>query len=311
MSLVTYKNRMLSMIDKWQPKNIKELVLYWLMFYASPRKAASSVVRDKYTLKKYILPAFGDEKITGISGRAVEFWYLGLVQQGKISTKTCNDNLGLFKKILNDAVRWGFIAQNPILMVKRMSLPEKDMDFWSQGEVKQFLGYWGSKEQLPNFFWSVIVALYTGMRKGEVLGLKWSAVSFEAGFITVKQIYCREAKKMLQRTKSKKIRRIPINSTLKRYLLKLREITLSSEYVVFQRHPDSFRKVFRKMSQEAGVKEIRYHDLRHTFASIFLMSGGNIYDLQRILGHSSVQVTERYTHFLPDHLKGKTEILGY
>ena len=269
------------------------------------------MVRDKFSLMNYILPAFGEEKISEISSRAVEFWYLGLVQEAKISVKTCNDNLGLFKKILNDAVRWGMLKFNPILMVKKMPLNEKDIEFWSQAEVKQFLGYWGSKKNIPPFFWAVVVALYTGMRKGEVLGLTWSAVSFEAGFVTVKQTYCREAKKMLQRTKSKKIRRVPINSMLRHYLLKLKPLTNSSGYVVFQRHPDSFRKIFRKMSEEAGIKKIRYHDLRHTFASIFLMSGGNIYDLQKILGHSSVQVTERYTHFLPDHLKGKTEILGY
>ena len=88
-------------------------------------------------------------------------------------------------------------------------------------------------------------------------------------------------------------------------------VTGSSDYVVYQCHPDAFKKIFKRMTLEAGVKLIRFHDLRHTFASNFLMSGGNIYDLQKILGHSSVQITERYTHFLPDHLKGKTEILGY
>lgn len=56
---------------------------------------------------------------------------------------------------------------------------------------------------------------------------------------------------------------------------------------------------------------MRFHDLRHTFASNFLMGGGNIYDLQKILGHSTIQVTERYAHLTPDHLMGKTEVLGF
>jgi integrase len=66
-----------------------------------------------------------------------------------------------------------------------------------------------------------------------------------------------------------------------------------------------------KESQTRRAPIIRFHDLRHTFASNFLMGGGNIYDLQKILGHSTIQMTERYLHLVPSHLKGKTEVLGF
>lgn len=67
----------------------------------------------------------------------------------------------------------------------------------------------------------------------------------------------------------------------------------------------------RRSCREAGVREIRFHDLRHSFASNFVLAGGNIYDLQKMLGHSLVTMTERYSHLSTDHLKGATEILKY
>jgi integrase len=94
-------------------------------------------------------------------------------------------------------------------------------------------------------------------------------------------------------------------------LEELRPITETSGFVLPFFHLDCYHDEFKRSAHAAGVKEIRFHDLRHTFASHFLMGGGNIYDLQRILGHSSVQVTERYTHLMPEHLRGKTEVLGF
>lgn len=61
----------------------------------------------------------------------------------------------------------------------------------------------------------------------------------------------------------------------------------------------------------ANVPPVTFHGLRHTFASNFMMSGGSIYDLQKMLGHSTIQMTEKYSHLSPDHLAGKTEILEF
>ncbi len=298
-------------IDSWTPKNLEELAVYWMLVYAKNRKAPSSVARDQITLKKYLLPSYGKYPLAQITARNVEYWFLKLVQDSGLSMKSCNDVLGLFKKLLNDATRWGFMDRNPIEFVKKMSVAEKDIDFWNKEEIQIFLGYWLNTKQRPQALWSMLLALYTGMRRGEILGLKWDAVDFSSGFITVKRSFCKAAGKVREETKSKKIRRIPICKALRSHLQDLALITRSSGYVIPHMHSDSFLKIFRRMSRTAGIKEIRFHDLRHTFASHFLMSGGSIYDLRQILGHSTIQVTERYTHFVPDHLQGKTEILDF
>lgn len=160
-------------------------------------------------------------------------------------------------------------------------------------------------------YYCAVLALYTDMRRREAAGLQWDSVNDETGMITVKRTYCRVAKAFLEETKSKKIRRIPICKALSYHLRDWYRITGSSGYVVPFFHPDHFNREFKRTAVAARVPKIRFHDLRHTFASHFLMGGGNIYDLQKILGHSTVQVTERYTHLIPEHLQGKTEVLGF
>ncbi len=140
--------------------------------------------------------------------------------------------------------------------------------------------------------------------------MRWEDINERAGLIAIKRSYCRVSKLFKEETKSKKIRYVPICSALQGFLGRLRKMS-DSELVTPFFNSDCFRKEFIRMCREAKVPVIRFHDLRHTFASNFLMGGGNIYDLQKILGHSTIQVTERYAHLTQDHLMGKTEVLGF
>ncbi len=172
------------------------------------------------------------------------------------------------------------------------------------------MGYFLGVRNPPRIFWPAAIAVYTGMRRGEIQALRWQDIDERAELITVKRSYCRVSKTFKEETKSKKIRHIPICSSLTGLLQRLR-IAFAAELVTPFFNSDCFRKEFRRMCREARVPVIRFHDLRHTFASNFLMGGGNIYDLQKILGHSTIQVTERYAHLAPGHLQGKTEVLGF
>ena len=68
---------------------------------------------------------------------------------------------------------------------------------------------------------------------------------------------------------------------------------------------------FARAIKKADVRPIRFHDIRHTFASLFMMKGGNIYDLQKILGHTTINMTQKYAHLSPSYLAGTTEILNF
>lgn len=291
------------------PKTFQDLAFYWLITYAQSHKAASSINRDKGILRNYLLPRFGENLLNEIRAKDVELWITNLVIEKAMSKKSANDVLIVLNKILNDAVRWEMLASNQVSRVSKFSIEERDFAFWKIAEVKRFLGYFLAIKDPPRIFWPAVLGLYTGMRRGEIQALHWRDIDERAGLIIVKRSYCRVSK-AFKETKSKKVRHVPISNALEGILLRLHALG-SQEFVVPFFNCECFRKEFQRLCRDARVPVIRFHDLRHTFASNFLMGGGNIYDLQKILGHSTIQVTERYAHLTPGHLQGKTEVLGF
>jgi integrase len=157
------------------------------------------------------------------------------------------------------------------------------------------------------------------MRAGELAGLQWADIDLEHRVITVQRSY--EGP-----TKSAKIRRIPILDTL---LVILRQWRIQTQTIwVFpnqkgthhQPSAQIFQEIFQKILAQAGFKKIlvkgkqrhylRFHDLRHTFASQWMMSGGDLFKLQRILGHQSIAMTQRYSHLSPSAFESDYSRLG-
>lgn len=286
-----------------QKMKLSELADYWLENHAKIHKSPSSIKRDEAFLKHQILPNFGNVHLENIDSNKIEFWMNSL--KASLSTKSCNGALGLMKKMLNDAVRWGFVSRNPIVKVQRFKQAEQDFLFWNKEEANRFL----TNNSASAYNSVYTTALLTGMRRGELAGLKWDCVDLERRQITVKRSYCFKANMLRSETKSKRIRRIPINGVLHELLSNLQAST-SSDMVFPNVDFNHIARYIKKDAKNAGVKPIRFHDLRHSFASIFMMAGGSIYELQKILGHSSIRMTERYSHLAPDHLQGATDILN-
>jgi integrase len=287
---------------------VSELSAYWLETYASQHKAESSLIHDKGLLKNQILPEFSARVIGELSPWEVEQWMNRLRLDQRLSPKSCNHALGLLRKMLNDAVRWQFIRYNPIASVKPFRIDQQDFSFWTRDEAVRFMSHAQIFED--GVFPVFAVALYTGLRKGELRGLKWDCINLDQRQITVKRSFCQKSKKLKETTKSKKIRHVPINKSLFEVLVGLKNQS-NGVFVLPDFHYHHCYRVMQKLAKAADVKAIRFHDLRHTFASHFMMAGGSIYDLQRLLGHSTIAMTERYSHMSPNHLAGKTEILDF
>lgn len=290
---------------KYRNKTVEWLCDYWIENYAIPNKQESSVIRDRGYFKNQILPEFSKIKISDVSAHRTELWMAKLRE--KLSVKSCNDALGLLKKVFTDACRWRFIAYNPLLSVKAFKSSDKEFKFWSFEEKSRFINY--VYQNNPELFPLFLATLVTGMRAGELRGLKWDCIDFHTNQITIKRILCQKTRKLKDTTKSGKIRRVPMNNQLRTEIVNLKN-GLKTEFVfenIFDfSHPS---RNLKRICKASDVPEIRFHDLRHTFASHFMMAGGNVYDLQKLLGHASVQMTERYSHLSPDHLNGVTEIL--
>lgn len=291
-------------IALYRNKTIKWLCAYWLENYAAIYKQKSSYVRDEGLVRNQIVPHLGSYRIGEIRPRHVEEW-LGKLK-AKLAPKTCNDALGLLKKVYNDSVRWEMAASNPIAAVKRFKLPEQDFCFWTIDEKVAFLTF--VLRSHPKLYPLFLTALQTGMRAGELAGLKWDCVEFSRRQITVKRTYCLRSGALKESTKSSKIRRLPMSKNLFGCLIQ--EKGNAESGMVFTgfdfSHPS---RNLKRLCRECGVPEIRFHDLRHVFASHLAMSGISLYELQKLLGHQTIQMTERYSHLMPNALDGLTDVL--
>jgi len=156
----------------------------------------------------------------------------------------------------------------------------------------------------PEYLQDIInVALNTAMREGEILGLKWEWIDFTENLIQLPQT----------NTKNKKIRKVPINEKVRKILLKLKLKTGGNKYVfespvVPNNNISYIQRSFKTACRIANIDNLRFHDLRHTAATRLVESGVPIHTVSKLLGHSSITVTERYSH-PEESVKDAVEIL--
>ena len=145
----------------------------------------------------------------------------------------------------------------------------------------------------------VTVALNTGMRKAELLGLTWERVNLSTFTIT------------LYKTKADKSRGIPVHGDLEAALRALEPDPAKRVGLLFKKRDGrrwgQVRTAFEAALDRAGIAGFRFHDLRHTFASHFVMRGGSLADLKEILGHADIKTTMRYSHLSTTHLRASME----
>jgi hypothetical protein len=147
-------------LPDWTPVTFEDLACYWIIVHASTHKSMSSIKRDQGILRNYLLPAFGMMSLDDITVRHVDQWFCQLKQESRLSAKSCNDVLGLFRKICNDGERWEFLEKNPVAKIKRIRLSDQDYIFWSLAQAQQYLGYWSMQPHKPRMYYCAVLALY-------------------------------------------------------------------------------------------------------------------------------------------------------
>ena len=201
---------------------------------------------------------------------------------GKRSMTTVNYHLSVLSKIFSLATDAEIVESNPCRKVKKFRLNNQRMRVLSEEEETRLMAALEDNELVGQI---VTVALHTGMRRGEIFNLKWFDVDFNRGFIQVRE------------SKSNKKRLIPMNSTVKTLL---KERKRESEYVFPSPKTsgklDNIKRSFRRAVEKAEIKEFCFHDLRHTAATRMADAGADAFTLMKILGHSDIRMTARYTH---------------
>ena len=200
---------------------------------------------------------------------------------------TVNRCLACLRHMMNKAVSWDMLKLNPFAGGDSLTLKENNqrLRFLSETEIRALLF-----QCQPYLREIVECALHTGMRKSEMLNLKWSQIRNDHIYLT--------------KTKSKISRQIPINNDLAALFKQIRQRQhLTSEYIfTYQgRRIESVKTAFLAALRRAGIEDFRFHDLRHSFASWFIMRGGDLKSLQEILGHRDIATTMRYSHLSQAH----------
>lgn len=290
-------------------KTLKVFCQEWLQNYAMKNKAMSSVRLDSGIIKNQIDPILGRFRLNELTQEVIEKWLYHLRDQMGLAPKTCNDCFHLLKKILNDACRWRHLSNNEMRYLSAFKLQKRVPTFWTQEEAAKFLSYvvMFHEDLYPVY----ALALYTGLRRGEIQALKWDCVDLNRRALIVKRIYCAVEKKIIDRTKGKRDRAVPINQALFDMLSKQINKSGCSELVVPQFDWAHAYRTTARLCKKAGVASIRFHDLRHTFASNLVMQGRTLYDVQKLLGHSTSAMTEKYAHLSPEYLIGATDCLNF
>jgi integrase len=207
------------------------------------------------------------------------------------------------RHMLNKAVEWGMLENNPFKKGSRLMLKENNhrLRFLTDIEIEALLKACDDlKTHSPHLRPLVETALLTGMRRGELLSLKWEQI--RNGFI------------YLTETKSGKARQIPINERLADVLREVRRGSqLKSPHVFCDSRGNRFYEVKRSYAsacRRAGIEDFTFHGLRHTFASHLAMNGIGLKAIQELLGHADLTMTMRYAHLSPGHLQAAVSVLN-
>jgi len=205
-----------------------------------------------------------------------------------------SQELACLKHMLMKAVDWEMIETNPAKKVSLLTENNERARYVTKKEIEKL--YECSADHLKPI---ILTALFTGMRKNEILKLKWEDIDFEQGIIFVRN------------SRNNEMREIPIND---QPMLTLRSKKFKLPYVFVKEDRARYistRTSFRNAAKRAKINDFRFHDLRHTFALHLVMSGVDLTTVKDRLGHKTINMTLRYTHLSPDHKRHAVNSLRF
>jgi len=261
-------------------------------------------------IEAHIIPELGSVKLSQLRADQINHLLSKKLEAG-LSNRFVEYIHGILKRSLNVAVKWGLLTKNPATMVTPPKPTYQIPHTWNMEEVKRFL------EVLKDDRWGAIYHLGcgTGMRKGEVLGLPMNALELDKGYLMVVQtLQLVNGKLQLLEPKTQKSRRMIVlpdfvKEALRKHLVRRQMISQSLSWkesgLVFTSDlgtpifPRNLVRHFKFKLKEAGLPEIRFHDLRHSVASLLLEKNTHPKLVAELLGHSNVNVTlNTYSHII-------------
>jgi integrase len=292
----------------------------WLAEYAKVRVKPSTYQGYESNVRAHLKVAFGPLALQTIREDTIQ-GYMASALKGGARPKSVKNHLITLKTMFGAAVKWGYLAFNPAASVKAPKVEREEMDILKPAEIRTLLG--ANKEGVahikPGWHVPIKFAIFTGLRQGEQLALRVGDLDFYNGQVCVRRTLTWLGKKQRgegprhqfgtpkSATSIRKVDLAPdLLEDLRRYVAGLPD--QDPERLLFATLAGTpldprnvVERIFNKALAAAELRRIRWHDLRHTYASLQLAAGANIKYLSQQLGHASVQITlDRYSHLLQD-----------
>jgi integrase len=275
-------------------------------------------------VRLHIVPYLGSLPLSRITPTDVQRFIISLNDKG-LAAATIKRIYNVINSSLEAAVKLKYISENPAKSISKPKVKKKEICFWNEDQVKCFLDTAKLHTRLHIAF---TLALLTGMRQGEILGVRWADIDLEKGIIHIRQTLSHDGKELRAGAKSASgIRAVAIDVDTIKELKKHRAIqtqerwSAGPEYLDLDlvvctaigkmKNPRDLMKTMFSLLEKAKVSKITFHGLRHTHASMLLKLGVHPKVVQERLGHSSIQVTlDLYSHLYPNMQSDAANAIG-
>lgn len=286
----------------------------WLEDTHKPTVRLSTYLNYRKLLKNYLIPGLGKITLQKLTAPQIQAFYSRKIREG-LSPKTVTNIHGVLHKALDNAVRWNIIARNACDAVTPPRVARKELHVLTQEQAHTLL----QEVKAHKLETLLTLAITTGMRRGELLALRWQDINFENGTIQVKRAvsYLKDYGYVESEPKTARSRReILLPAFVVAILAQHHEHQQEQRYkigadwtnqnLVFTNatgdfySPSTMLKVFRRFLVHIGLPQMRFHDLRHSAATILLTMKVHPKIVQEILGHSQITTTmDVYSHAMP------------
>ena len=262
----------------------------------------------KNILQNHLAPYFAGKTVQDIKAKDIQDYITEKASKGKISLQSIKKHVAFLDSVLENAYKGGIINDNPAKRLEKIKTPSGKMECLNASEISALCErFTGTQLEVP-----VKLAAYLGLRRGEVLGLKWEHVDFENSILYINNTRTQAGKNTIEKEPKteRSIRQLYLTpeliTLLRQQKEKQRKILTKDmtphEYVVFMDNgrpfkPNYLTEAFSKHLAKQGIKHIRFHDLRHSFASIANDAGITMSEISSAMGHSNINTTSTvYTH---------------
>lgn len=302
---------------------LQEYISFWQETYDKHQSRPTTYAAHNYVFKNHILPGLGDIPLSELTSEMVgEF----LEERKRFGNhRTGSSGLGeetmrhihrLLQQCLDQAIRDGLLTENPAKAFRYRKSTTVKANIMTPLETEDYLDAAERLGYLPMF----MLALMTGLRQGELLALQWTDLNVKERILTVnKQVTRMEGELDVTEPKTKNsVRKVALSQQAVDLLVQEHEqhpdnpILFPSPRTGGYWSPDAVSRINRKLLKNAGIEEhVRFHDLRHTFATMAISSGVDVKTLSSMLGHYSAGFTlDTYTHITNDMQRGAAEKIG-